>query len=230
MQTTAERQALKLETLQFVLHLRDVIGTRLVMKSLLEVSKKTWDDSFDANTDIHLIQGVAVSTNKSDAIKTYIAKIVKVYLNAVGVRTNAWTNESLCADNFTNVTISNKISAQVFTRHEELFEMVSTRLLGFDLGLVTFCTANAPAKRTEALVVYMAQRYNLGDKPEKILADYPDAIHFLKEVIDEPDYLQYFNKTVGQIIEYYDVGEATPELNLMSNPFDTLAMLYVGDV
>jgi hypothetical protein len=229
MQTTIDRQTLKLETLQFVLHLRDVIGTRFVLKSLMDVSKKAWDDSFDSNTDIHLIQGIAVSPYKSDAIKTYIAKLVKVYLNSVGVRTNAWTNESMCEDNFTNVTISNKIAAQIFTTHGELFEVIATRLLGFDSALVTFGMANAPAKRAESLVIYMAQRYNLGDKPALILSDYVDAVDMMREVLALSDFLVYFNKVVADIIAYYDGGEATPEVTLISNQFDVLSMLFANE-
>ena len=228
MQTTTDRQTLKLETLQFVLHLRDVIGTRLVLKSLMDISKKAWDDSFDANTDVHLIQGIAVSPYKSDAIKSYIAKLVKVYLNSVGVRTNAWTNESICEDNFTNVTISNKISAQVFTSHEEMFALVATRLLGFDTDLVTFGMANAPAKRAQSLVIYMARRYNLGIKADQILSDYADAVDLMRDVLNLPDFLVYFNNVVDNVIAYYDGGEATPEHTLISNQFDVLSMFFAN--
>lgn len=227
MQTIAERQMFKLETLQFVLHVRDVIGTRLVMRSLLEVSKKTWDESFDGNTDIHLIEGVSVGAGKTDAIKTYIAKLVKVFLNVTSVRVNAWTNESICNDNFTNIVLANKVAGQVFMRHEDLFQLVVTRLLGFDPALVAFTVANAPIKRKNALVVYLAQRYSLGTEEDKILEDYQDAINVLGEVIEAPDYAAYFDKTVAEVIDYFDSAKDDPEVSVLTNPLDILVMFYI---
>jgi hypothetical protein len=51
----------------------------------------------------------------------------------------------------------------------------------------------------------------------------------MREVLALSDFLVYFNKVVADIIAYYDGGEATPEVTLISNQFDVLSMLFANE-
>lgn len=214
-----------LETLAFVNTLREVTGGVNVVKALLETSAKEWDNSKDANTDIHLIKGVAVSTKKADAVHVYIAKIVAQHMRSVGNRQTAWTKGTIASENHTNIAVSNRITSGDFNNHVDLFKMVAGRLLGYDDGIFEFALAETPRAKAEALVAYMATKFDLSDDRDKALFDYPNAIDFAEVMFDKQGFNnEYFLKTIGQVIAYFGVPTSDGGSHL-SDPFDVIDML-----
>jgi hypothetical protein len=225
MDTQSRAATQLLETLSFVNTLREVTGGVNIIQALLETSAKEWLNSKDANTDIHLIQGVAVSTKKSDAVHVYIAKIVAQHMRSVGNRLTAWTKGTIASENHTNVAISNRISAGDFHTHVDLFKMVAGRLIGFDDGLIDFALAVTPREKAEALVAYMATRFDLSEDRTKALFDYPNATDFAEVMFEKQGFTnEYFLKTIGQVIAYFGVPTSDGGSHL-SDPFDVLDML-----
>ena len=214
-----------LETLSFVNTLREVTGGVKIVQALLETSSKEWDNSKDANTDTHLIQGVAVSTKKSDAVHVYIAKIVAQHMRSVGNRQTAWTKGTIASEHHTNVAITNRIAAGDFHTHVDLFKMVAGRLLGYDDGLFDFALAETPRAKAEALVAYMATRFDLSDDRACALIDYSNATDFVEMMFEKEGFTnEYFLKTIGQVITYFAIPTSDGGSHL-TDPFDVIDML-----
>lgn len=214
-----------LETLSFVNTLREVTGGVKIIQALLETSSKEWDNSKDANTDTHLIQGVAVSTKKSDAVHVYIAKIVAQHMRSVGNRQTAWTKGTIASEHHTNVAITNRIAAGDFHTHVDLFKMVAGRLLGYDDGLFDFALAETPRAKAEALVAYMATRFDLSDDRSCALIDYSNAVDFVEMMFEKEGFTnEYFLKTIGQVITYFAIPTSDGGSHL-TDPFDVIDML-----
>jgi hypothetical protein len=225
MDTQSRAATQLLETLSFVNTLREVTGGVNVVQALLETSAKEWANSKDANTDVHLIQGVAVSTKKSDAIHVYIAKIVAQHMRSVGNRVTAWTKGTIASEHHTNVAVTNRMTAGDFQTHIDLFKMVAGRLLGYDDGLLDFALAETPRAKAEALVAYMATRFDLSEDRTKALFDYPNATDFTESMFEKQGFTnEYFLKTTGQVIAYFAVPTSDGGSHL-TDPFDVLDML-----
>jgi hypothetical protein len=225
MDTQSRAATQLLETLSFVNTLREVTGGANIIQALLETSAKEWLNSKDANTDVHLIQGVAVSTKKSDAVHVYIAKIVAQHMRSVGNRLTAWTKGTIASENHTNVAVSNRISAGDFRTHVDLFKMVGGRLIGFDDGLIDYALAETPREKAEALVAYMATRFDLSEDRTKALFDYPNATDFAEVMFEKQGFTnEYFLKTIGQVIAYFGVPTSDGGSHL-TDPFDVIDML-----
>lgn len=225
MDTQSRAATQLLETLSFVNTLREVTGGIKIVQALLETSSKEWDNAKDANTDNHLIKGVAVSTIKSDAVHIYIAKIVAQNMRSVGNHLTAWSKATVASENNTNVAISNRIAADVFHDHLDLFKMVGVRLLGYDEGVITLAAATTPREKATALVSYMATRYDLTENHDTALVEYLGSIDMFEAMFEKDGFTnEYFLKTIGQVIAYYHspVSEGTV---LLDNPFDMLDML-----
>lgn len=223
---TQSRAAVQLlEALSFVNTLRETTGGINVLHALLETSSKEWDNSKDANTDNHLIKGVHVNSKKTDAIHVYIAKIVAQHMRSVGNRLTAWTKGTIASENHTNVAVSNRVATADFTSHEQLFKMVAGRLLGYDDALIDIALAATPHTQAEALVAYMATRYDLVEDREAALAGYQNATDFVSVMLDKQGFTnEYFLKTIGQVIAYYKTP-TSDEGSHLSDPFDLLDML-----
>lgn len=225
MDTQSRAATQLLETLSFVNTLREVTGGVKVIQALLETSAKEWDNSKDANTDTHLIQGVAVSTKKSDAVHIYITKIVAQHMRSVGNRQTAWTKGTLASEHHTNIAVTNRIVAGDFQTHVDLFKIVAGRLLGYDDGLFEFALAETPRDKAEALVAYMATRFDLSDDRACALVDYLNATDFVEVMFEKEGFTnEYFLKTIGQVITYFGVPTSDGSSHL-TDPFDVLDML-----
>jgi len=225
MDTQSRAATQLLEALSFVNTLRETVGGINVVHALLETSAKEWANAKDASTDNHLIKGVAVSTKKSDAVHIYIAKIVAQNMRSVGNRLTAWTKATVGSENHTNVAVSNRISAGDFNEHTDLFKMVAGRLLGYDDGIIAFAMAETPRAKAEALVSYLATRFDLTENRETALTEYLGAIDLFEAMFEKNGFTnEYYLKTIGRVIAYYHspVSEGTV---LLDNPFDLLDML-----
>lgn len=174
----------RLDQVSFVLALRDVVGGVQVLRSLLSVSKERWLRFTNLENGDHLIKGVAVSTVKSDAIQTYIAYIIKTYMQSRGVRTTAWTKNTIASENFTNKAIAGLTAAHTFETHEELFKVIATRLIGFDDALVAMAVATDHYEIAKLMVIYMASRFDLGDDVAELEEKYAQQIGFFHAMLD----------------------------------------------
>jgi hypothetical protein len=223
---TQSRAAVQLlEALSFVNTLREVTGGVNILHALLETSAKEWENSKDANTGNHLISGVSVSTKKSDAVHIYIAKLVAQHMRSVGNRLTAWTKGTIGSEHHTNVAVSNRIAAGDFKDHVGLFQMVAGRLMGYDDALIAFAVAETPRAKAEALVAYMATRFDLSETVQTAMTDYPNATDFAEVMFEKQGFTnEYFLKTIGQVISYYAVP-TSDEGSHLSDPFDLLDML-----
>lgn len=212
----------KLDQVSFVLALRDVIGGMQVLRSLLDVSKERWLRMTNAENGDHLIKGVAVSTVKSDAVQTYVSYIIKTYMQSRGVRTTAWTKNTIASDNFTNKAIVGITSGHTFETHEELFKVIATRLIGFDDALVDMAVATDNAVIAKMLVVYLAGRFDLADTPEAAEDKYAQQIGFFHAMLDASLFTPaFYNTKIEQATKHFD----TPADDDHFHIFDQLRLL-----
>lgn len=151
----------RLAYISFVSRMHEVLGSMNVIKALAALSEEQWNRSFDTNTEEHLIRGVFSSPQKSDAVRIYIAKLMKVHLNSIGNRVCAWTKDTIAGENATNVAISNRIAATEFKSSYELFQLVATRLMGYDDMLIKLALAEDASTKTKLLMNYVSSLYDL---------------------------------------------------------------------
>lgn len=180
------------EQINFVCVLRDTVGSFKILGSLLETSRKAWEACENAETNDHLIKGIAVSPIKTDACHTYVSKVIKHYLTSQGTRATAWTKNTIASENFTNKSITSIISAHTFYDHTELFKIVATRLMGFDDTLVDLAINLDEKSRAEALVVYMGSRFDLGEDKEELLVRYQEAVGYLQALLETGGFTEEF--------------------------------------
>lgn len=185
----------KLDQVSFVLALRDVVGGINVLRSLLDVSKERWSKFTNADTGEHLIKGVAVSTVKTDAVYTYISYIIKTYMQSRGVRTTAWTKNTISGENFTNKAISNITAAHTFETHEELFKVIATRLIGFDDALVDMAVAADNYEVAKNIAIYLGSRFDVIDTLEGAEDRLAQQIGFFSALLDVNGFTPEFFET-----------------------------------
>ena len=147
----------------FMLHMRDVINNAKVIQALFKLSEEEWERSRDINTDQHLIADVFTSGKKSDAIRIYIAKLVKLHLNTHNNRLTTWTKDTISSENAANVAITSRINATELKSNMELFKLVAGRLIGYDDDLIRFALADSEDSAGKALFLmkYMSSRFDL---------------------------------------------------------------------
>jgi hypothetical protein len=225
MDTQSRAATQLLETLSFVNTLRETTGGVNVLHALLETSSKEWENSKDANTDTHLIKGVHVNSKKTDAIHVYIAKLVAQHMRSVGNRLTAWTKATIASENHTNVAVSNRVATADFDNHQQLFKMVAGRLMGYDDAVIDIALADGPRARAEALVAYLATRFDLAEDRNAALEGYASAVEMFEVMFDGTGFTpEYFLKTIGQVIAYYK-APVTEGTILLDNPLDLLDAL-----
>ena len=217
-------QQAKADQLSFVLALRDAVGGANVLRTLLATSHQQWERMTDTNTDIHLIKGVGVSTIKTDAIYTYISYIIKQYMMSNGVRSTAWTKNTIAADNFTNKAISNIIASRTFDDHADLFKVVATRLMGFDDALVDLANELGSKEKAEILVVYLASRFDLGTNKEEILKMREYEVGYFQALFDSYAFTPaYFDGKIHEAVSHFTDGPGDGEPYIF-NPFALLTI------
>lgn len=152
-----------LDYISFIGRMHETMGNAKIIKALYETSQAEWDRSFDSNTGTHLIEGVFTSPQKTDAVKIYISKMMKMHMNSIGSRLTAWTKDTIASENTTNVAISNRIAASEYKDNMPLFLLVATRLMGYDDGLVRFALMDEAdvSGKTKELMNYLSAQYDL---------------------------------------------------------------------
>lgn len=194
----------------FMLHMRNVVNDSKVIKALFNTAQEEWDRSFDANTDKHLIQGVFASPQKTEAIKTYIAKIIKLHMISVGTRLTTWTKDTVASENPTNVAISHRIAAIEYKSNRELFNMVATRLVGFDDKLVAFALEDDVDTQAKYLMDYMSAQFDLSFNGEKPHLTYIDQTVDLASLLKTDGFTpEFFNAHIHHATKYFEVTGTT---------------------
>lgn len=135
----SEKALLSQETLQ-ALHtvttFNQIVGNINILKSLYDLGQKEWEKTRNVGTGVHLIEGIATASHKSDAIGVYVSKLVKVFLNAHGATLSAWSKDTIASENTLTLATISRMGSIVIEDHDTLFSMVATRLMGYDKALV----------------------------------------------------------------------------------------------
>lgn len=163
----------KLNYLAHVLRMREVLGSVNVLQALHEVSLKEWERSKDVANGTHLIAKVHHASTKTEAIRAYVGKLVKLYLNSIGSVTNAWTKETLISENAITQAVVNKICSSEISSNDELFGLVVERVLGVDRQLVALGLTDKTdySKQAMLLVQYLGYLQGELDDPKTIYRD-----------------------------------------------------------
>lgn len=167
----------KLNYLTLVLRMREVLGSVNVLRALHDLSASEWERSRDDASDTHLIRRVHHSSTKTEAIRAYVSKIAKLYMNSIGTVTNAWTKETLASENTITQAVVNKITTQEIHTNDELFGLVAERVLGVDRQLVALSMTDKADYSKQAMLVVSYLSYLQGDVED------PKTIY--RELIEE---------------------------------------------
>lgn len=117
---------------------RRLIMGRNILLSLHALGTEEWDRSFNSLSNEHLIKNIANTNTKTEAVRSYVGKVVKLYMNSLGVNAGAWSKDSIAADHTSGMIHSNKLATSVYKSHDALFKDTVSRLLGFDPDVVAF--------------------------------------------------------------------------------------------
>lgn len=171
----------------FMYHMRDVINNAKVIQALFKLSEEEWERSRNINTDEHLIQGVFSNGKKSDAVRIYISKLVKLHMLSTGNRLTTWTKDTIASENATNVAITSRINATELRSNTELFMLVAGRLIGYDDELIRFALMPQEDSAGKALYLmkYMSSRFDLTVEGLEAHNTYIDQTDRLEELFAE---------------------------------------------
>ena len=148
-----------LRALSIISRFNDIVGNLNVLRSYHKVSNTEWDNCRNISTNAHLIQGVKVTSYKTDAIRGYVSKLAKLFMNSQGVNIAAWTKDSLADDNVYTVALVNRIGTKVFENNTALFKDVVVKVLGYDALLVDAALTDNNQERVEKILGYLATQY-----------------------------------------------------------------------
>lgn len=192
----------------FILRMRDVVNGAKLIQALFRTSQEEWDRSVEAGSDRHLIKGVFTSPEKSDTIKVYIAKLIKLHMISTGSHLTAWTKDTVAGENATNVAISNRIAATSFKENAELFSLVATRLIGYDDAVVKFALETDADVKAKLLMDYLSAQFDLSVGNEKPHLMYIDQTVDLSILIKTDGFTPaFFTDHLYQAFKYFEAFE-----------------------
>ncbi len=167
-----------LNNLRMVNQFNCLLGTGNIIKAIYNQSVKEWANSINAANQEHLIRDVQASGAKTDAIRVYVSKLVKMATNIQSYNGSAWTVDTLCSENAITIATIARIGSMTFADNKELFTVVATKLLGYDKDIVNFAISDDLNERTAFLVdyLYRLDGYLLSDRPSAIYEGLVDAL------------------------------------------------------
>lgn len=154
----------QLNYLTAVLRLREVVGGVGILQAIYNYSKEEWTRCRNANTDEHLIKNVHHSSLKTEAVRTYVSKLAKLYLESWGAQPSCWTKQTLMAENAITKRVIDAITNTTLLDNDQLFGLVATRVLGIDQFVVAAVVSEGTHARYSALVNYFG--YTSGETEE----------------------------------------------------------------
>lgn len=162
-------QSRKLNFLTSVLRFREVLGGIDILRSLYSVAQKDWDNAKNANDSTHLIQGVQHSSMKTDLIRGYVSKLVKLYMESYGAQPSCWTKHTLASEDTLTRAVIDRICTLDITSNDQLFALVTTRGLGIDASIVAAAVAGEDfvAKATH-VINYLGWVTDEADEPASV--------------------------------------------------------------
>lgn len=131
----------QLNYLTTILRFREVLGGLDILRALYTQSENEWERCKGADTGEHLIKGVHHSMVKTDAVRTYVSKLAKLYLDSWGAQPSCWTKQTLMSEDTITKGVIDRITNMDLQSNDQLFTLVATRVLGIDLALVTAVVA-----------------------------------------------------------------------------------------
>lgn len=163
----------KLNFLTTVLRLRQVVGGVVILKALHTLSETEWERSSNLDTGDHLIKGVFTSATKTDAVRAYVSKLAKLYMNSIGVLPGSWTKNTLTAENTLTKFVIDRVAVTEIGSNEELFRLVVGRILGADDELVeaAMVAEDDYTKKFKHIVNYLGWSEDEVDSPEILYRD-----------------------------------------------------------
>lgn len=170
-----------LNNLRMVNQFNCLLGTGNIIKAIYNQSVKEWANSINAANQEHLIRDVQASGAKTDAIRVYVSKLVKMATNIQSYNGSAWTVDTLCSENAITIATIARIGSMTFADNKELFTVVATKLLGYDKDIVNFAISDDLNERTAFLVdyLYRLDGYLLSDRPSAIYEGLVDALSII---------------------------------------------------
>lgn len=155
-------QSKQLDYLSNVLRFRQMLGGVNILKALYAYSVKDWEKYINAETQEHFIRDELTSGQKTDAVNSYINKLVKLYLNSVGSQPSTWTKNTLTAENTLTKAVIGRLAVARYETNEDLFRAVVSRIIGVDLSLIDAVLAPADdfVAQAKTIVQYL---YNIAD-------------------------------------------------------------------
>jgi len=155
-----------------VMELRKALGGLKIIKALYDFSTVDWERYKNANTGDHLIDGVLTSGEKTDSVRSYTNKLVKLYLNSLGTQPSAWTKHTLTAENTLTKAIIERIAVGTYKTNEQLFRVVAGRIIGIDSVLLDAALATTTFDMAKHVVSYLSHAEDeLVDDPTYVYRD-----------------------------------------------------------
>lgn len=118
--------------------IRRLVMGRNVLLALYKLGNDEWERSYNELTSDHLIKGVSSSNTKTEVIRSYVGKLVKLHMNSLGNTGSAWTKDSIAEDHVSGMLNANKLATTIYKNHDSLFKDTVSRLLGYDPDVVMF--------------------------------------------------------------------------------------------
>lgn len=176
----------------------------------------------------HAICTTGSNSIKTDAIKAYVAMIIKFHLNSNGSLMGVYTKESIAEfPNFLIEMFVNTLATRDFTTHEEVFKTAASTILGFDPMLIDAALASDEKTKARLVYKYIAARYETyfgiqpvfdseGNKIKEPLDVYMDMFANQEELDSLPS-MEVINKLLGKALAvtgpWFDLLEALVEVS-----------------
>lgn len=117
----------------------------------------------------HFITDVMTSAMKSDSIKTYVSKLVKLCMNVQFADLKGFSNATLGSDNNVTMGIVTQLCTTQILSHRDLFNKVMVHICGYDSHLIDVVHQPTYYRRFRMLLVYVINKFSLanGYQPER---------------------------------------------------------------
>lgn len=147
------------------------VGNGNAIKALFDAMAVEFEKYHNKATEEHYITNTITSPVKSDAIKAYVSKMVKLAMNIQFADLKGFSNLTLGHDNSTTLGIITSLCTTQINSHQELFERVAVHLCGYDLSLVRSGIEPMTYRRFRHLLVYVIGKFSLANGYQPIRND-----------------------------------------------------------
>lgn len=211
----------KCDIIKTIVTLSDATGNITMLRGLRQEGEKIARELVDQDTGNHLIYYKNIGTTRSEAIRIYVARLTKQYINSSGGSLAGWSKYSLTKENTITMSTIGQITNATINVHDDLFKLVVTHLFGFDAILVEAATSpiNAlPVKLADYLVGYL--NYNvveIGEEDDDVTVipgseTYGELKHYISKLLQEGN---FSNELCLKLINIVNSKEYTLSINVI---------------